>query len=177
MLMSTHPQTTSALDSSQERDPVCGMTVRPDSPHQTTYRGRTYRFCSAGCLAKFTADPERFLAPKPAAAAPTTPAAAEYTCPMDPEVRQPKPGPCPRCGMSLGRVQVAPPATKTAWTCPMHPQIVRDAPGSCPICGMALEPRTISLADEENPELVDMRRRFRVCVALTAPLLLMMLGA
>ena len=66
----------------------------------------------------------------------------------------------------------APPATKTEYTCPMHPQIVRDKPGNCPICGMALEPRTVSLADEENPELVDMTRRFWVSVVLTVPLLL-----
>ena len=68
-------------------------------------------------------------------------------------------------------------AARTQWTCPMHPQIVRDAPGSCPICGMALEPRTITAEQPENPELVDMRRRFRVAVALTAPLVLMMLSA
>jgi Cu+-exporting ATPase len=37
---------------------------------------------------------------------------------------------------------------------------------------MALEPRTISLDDEENPELVEMSRRFWVSVALTVPLLL-----
>src|SRR5436305_13455934 len=58
------------------------------------------------------------------------------------------------------------------YTCPMHPQIVRDAPGNCPICGMALEPRTVSLGEEENPELVDMTRRFWVGVVLTIPLLL-----
>ncbi len=44
----------------------------------------------------------------------------------------------------------------------MHPQIVRDGPGSCPICGMALEPRTVTLEQPENPELVDMGRRFKV---------------
>jgi P-type Cu+ transporter len=55
------------------------------------------------------------------------------------------------------------------YTCPMHPEIVRDAPGSCPICGMALEPVTVSLAEEENPELVDMNRRFWVCLCLTIP--------
>ena len=55
------------------------------------------------------------------------------------------------------------------YTCPMHPEIIRDAPGSCPICGMALEPVTVSLEDEENPELVDMTRRFWVCVLLTIP--------
>ncbi|MCM3902127.1 MAG: heavy metal translocating P-type ATPase [Pyrinomonadaceae bacterium] len=62
---------------------------------------------------------------------------------------------------------------KVEYTCPMHPQIVRDAPGSCPICGMALEPRTISLDEEENHELLDMRRRFRVSVILTIPVFLM----
>ncbi len=55
---------------------------------------------------------------------------------------------------------------------PMHPQIVRDAPGNCPICGMTLEPRTVSLEDEKNPELVDMTRRFWASVVLTIPLLL-----
>jgi len=57
------------------------------------------------------------------------------------------------------------------FTCPMHPEIVRDRPGSCPICGMALEPKTISAADEANPELDDMTRRFWISVVLTVPLL------
>ena len=70
----------------------------------------------------------------------------EYTCPMDPEVRQKGPGACPKCGMALEPVDVAP-ITKAEWTCPMHPEIVRDAPGSCPICGMALEPRTVTLEE------------------------------
>lgn len=64
-------------------------------------------------------------------------------------------------------VVVAKPGAK--YTCPMHPEIVRDGPGSCPICGMALEPVTVSLEDEENPELVDMTRRFWVCLVLTIP--------
>ncbi len=59
----------------------------------------------------------------------------------------------------------------------MHPQIVRDAPGNCPICGMALEPRTVSLeAQEENPELVDMTRRFRASALLTAILVILAMG-
>jgi Cu+-exporting ATPase len=52
----------------------------------------------------------------------------------------------------------------------MHPEIVRDAPGSCPICGMALEPRTVT-AEETNPELEQMTRRFWWSLALTAPIL------
>ena len=61
------------------------------------------------------------------------------------------------------------------YTCPMHPEIVRNGPGSCPICGMALEPRTITASEEgeENPELVDMTRRFWVSAVLTAPLILL----
>ena len=59
---------------------------------------------------------------------------------------------------------------KAQYTCPMHPQIVRDQPGNCPICGMALEPRSVSLEEEENPELTDMTRRFWVGIALSTPL-------
>ena len=55
----------------------------------------------------------------------------------------------------------------------MHPEIVRPSPGSCPICGMALEPKTVSLEDAPNPELVDMKRRFIVSAALTVPLFLL----
>ncbi len=50
----------------------------------------------------------------------------------------------------------------------MHPEIVRDQPGACPICGMALEPMGVG-ADERNPELDDMTRRFWVSLALTLP--------
>jgi Cu+-exporting ATPase len=52
----------------------------------------------------------------------------------------------------------------------MHPEVMRDRPGACPICGMALEPKTITAVEAENPELTEMRRRLRVSVALSAPL-------
>ena len=91
---------------------------------------------------------------------------------MHPEIRQPGPGACPKCGMALELVQPSIPAVKTEWTCPMHPEIVRDAQGNCPICGMALEPKTITTGEEENSELVDMTRRFKVSVVLTVPLVL-----
>ena len=91
---------------------------------------------------------------------------------MDPEVRQPEPGACPKCGMALEPELAAAPVTKTEWTCPMHPEIVRDAPGSCPICGMTLEPRTVEVEEAPNPELVDMSRRFRTSAALALPLLI-----
>ncbi len=100
-----------------------------------------------------------------------------YTCPMHPEVRQNGPGTCPKCGMALEPVEVTPTTTKTEWTCPMHPEIVRDAPGNCPICGMALEPRTVSLEEEESPELIDMAWRFRWSTVLTVPLVYIAMGS
>jgi Cu+-exporting ATPase len=98
-----------------------------------------------------------------------------YVCPMDPEVRESKPGACPKCGMALEPETLAPPAARIEYVCPMHPEIVRPEPGSCPICGMALEPRTVSLEDEPNPELVDMTRRFWISAALTLPIALLAL--
>jgi P-type Cu+ transporter len=109
---------------------------------------------------------------KPGSAGPAV-SGAIYTCPMDPEVRQPGPGACPKCGMDLEREIVAPAPMKVEYTCPMHPEIVRDQPGTCPICGMDLEPRTVTAAPEENVELRRMKRRFWVSVALTVPLLAM----
>jgi Cu+-exporting ATPase len=76
--------------------------------------------------------------------------------------------------------QAPPPAMPSGagkWTCPMHPEIVRDGPGTCPICGMALEPRTVTAEAGENPELVDMTRRFWISLAATAPLLVIAMGA
>ena len=63
------------------------------------------------------------------------------------------------------------PAVGTVYTCPMHPEIVRSEPGACPICGMALEPRTASVGEEVNPELLDMTRRFWISLVFTVPLL------
>jgi len=58
----------------------------------------------------------------------------------------------------------------------MHPEIVRDGPGVCPKCGMALEPTVAALDDGENPELIDMRRRFWVSALFTAPVFLLGMG-
>ncbi len=99
-------------------------------------------------------------------------ASNEYTCPMDPEVRQQGPGDCPKCGMALEPLVAALPVAKTEYTCPMHPQIIRDKPGFCPICGMALEPRTVNVEEEQNLELAGMTRRFWVSVVLTIPILI-----
>ncbi|TRZ86896.1 copper-transporting ATPase, partial [bacterium] len=95
---------------------------------------------------------------------------------MHPEVRQPGPGSCPKCGMALEPVAPVAASTRKEWVCPMHPEIVRDAPGDCPKCGMALEPSTVAGEEEENRELTDMRRRFLVSALLTVPLFLVAMG-
>jgi Cu+-exporting ATPase len=174
--MLRHAHNDGRAASAEVVDPVCGMTIAPDDAvGHVDYKGETYYFCSQSCLDQFRATPEAFLGERQAAT-PTGPAdaAREYTCPMHPEVRQNGPGACPKCGMALEPVDVAP-ATKTEWTCPMHPEVVRDEPGSCPICGMALEPRTVTLEDE-NPELEDMTRRFRWSALITAPILALMVS-
>jgi Cu+-exporting ATPase len=101
-------------DASQARevlDPVCGMTIDPaDAAGQTDYQGTTYYFCHQSCLERFRAAPDQFLEPgsvslrAPRAAPPAAAISVEgveYTCPMDPEVRQAGPGSCPKCGMAL----------------------------------------------------------------------------
>ena len=46
---------------SNARDPVCGMSVnKATSQHRFEYGGETFYFCSAGCRAKFAADPARY---------------------------------------------------------------------------------------------------------------------
>lgn len=62
------------------------------------------------------------------------------------------------------------------YTCPMHPEIIRNAPGNCPICGMALEPKTISIENVQNSELIDMSRRFWISLILTIPILFLTMG-
>ncbi len=163
-----------AQPSGQALDPVCGMTVDPaTAAGSAEYGGQRYYFCSRHCLDKFRAAPQRYMGggPNPRIQR-TAPSGAVYTCPMDPEVRQDRPGTCPKCGMSLEPATVAP-TTKVEYTCPMHPQIVRDQPGSCPICGMALEPRTVTVEEGPNPELADMSRRFWVGLVLGVPVFLL----
>ncbi|HWP26046.1 MAG TPA: heavy metal translocating P-type ATPase, partial [Xanthobacteraceae bacterium] len=70
------------------------------------HEGRAYYFCSAGCLRKFVAEPDKYLNVSPRAmprVEPSRPAPAGtiYTCPMHPEIRQVGPGSCPICGMAL----------------------------------------------------------------------------
>lgn len=145
-------------------DPVCGMTVLPDTKLRHMHEGKTYLFCSSKCLTKFQTSPEKYLNPQPEQSKPA-PSGTMYICPMDPEVRQTGPGSCPKCGMALE--PESPVAAAIEYVCPMHLEIVRSEPGACPICGMALEPR--DAPSEDNAELRDMTRRFWISTALAVP--------
>ncbi len=156
-------------------DPVCKMTIDDkDAASTSAYQGATYYFCSKPCKEDFDKDPKLYLGEK--ALTPIPESASAYTCPMHPEVRQTGPGVCPKCGMALEPVEPTAAAVKTEWTCPMHPEIVRDAPGNCPICGMALESKTITVLEQENPELIVMARRFKIGTVLTIPLVYIAMG-
>ncbi len=62
-----------------------------------------------------------------------------------------------------------PPAAASEYTCPMHPEVRQPGAGSCPICGMALEPVTVSVEEADNPEFIDMKRRFWISLIFTVP--------
>ena len=176
-------------------DPVCGMTVDPArAAGSFEYGGTTHYFCSNGCLAKFSADPQRFLAGareptmqhapivqigglKRGGAEPARRPSSQSSSASPPASSLPSPSALP-APSSLPRAEQAPPlrVPETTYTCPMHPEIVSDKPGACPKCGMALEPRTADLADAPNPELVDMTRRFWIGVALGSPVFLLSMG-
>ncbi|NNE39150.1 MAG: heavy metal translocating P-type ATPase, partial [Gammaproteobacteria bacterium] len=155
-------------------DPVCGMKVKQDTQHTHTYKGNAYHFCCAGCMNKFSADPDAYLSGEKAGcssspAHKTSTHTSGYICPMCPEVHSQGPDDCPVCGMALEPAMPA--MSKTQYTCPMHPEIIEDAPGDCPECGMALEPVTVT-AEEDNVELRDMSIRFWICMVLALPVLI-----
>ena len=161
-----------ALYTPTEIDPVCGMKVVPARAAAKVERdGKTYFFCAASCANKFQNAQE--TAEARAAALTHTTKPKDYICPMDPEVHESKPGPCPICGMALEPAHFSLTTDVVEYTCPMHPQIVLPEPQNCPICGMALEPRVVSVKDA-NPELEDMTRRLIVAVVLTIPLIVRM---
>ena len=82
------------------------MKVDPDKmppPPQSLFEGKSYYFCGPGCKRKFDAQPAEYLKQEPVTPGPkpVTNSHVEYTCPMDPEIRQTGPGTCPKCGMAL----------------------------------------------------------------------------
>ena len=125
------------------------MLVNPQASNfRVEHDGRTYYFCSPGCLEKFHREPAKYLG-------------------SGATLRLPAPAP-------EKPDQVA---TEIDSTCPMHPEVRKRGPGACPIVGMALEtfvaPTPAPGEASADPELANMTRRFRACLALTAPILLL----
>ena len=165
-------------------DPVCGMTVNPDRAAGTVvHDGTTYYFCSKSCVAKFQADPKKYLAgarePMHAPQVLTIGGLKKGTTTASPQPLPPTSAAAsPRLRSSETRGASARQAkdAATEWVCPMDPEVLSDRPGACPKCGMALEPRVADLSDAPNPELVDMSRRFWIGVVLGAPVFLLTMG-
>ncbi len=89
------------------KDPVCGMKVSEPPRTKTEWQGKVYGFCCSGCLAEFQANPSQYsVEQKPRAVKPSGPGSF-YTCPMHPEVKEQKPGLCPKCGMALEPVDIS----------------------------------------------------------------------
>ena len=181
-------------------DPICGMTVNPETaPAKTERDGKTFYFCCPNCLKKFQ---EKVGAITPAnfiqiQRKPADTSAEKFIDPV--------------CGMSVAPETSAgeyefenetfyfcakscltkfrqnpksfleekeeekfeAESEGIEYTCPMDPEIVQIGSGSCPICGMALEPMIITLDDKPDPELVNMTRRFRISAALTIPVFIL----
>lgn len=76
-----------------------------------------------------------------------------------------------------GRTAREPMPSGTLYTCPMDPEIVREGPGDCPICGMALEPMVPTVGEEQNPELLEFRRRLWIGAPLALAVLVLEMGA
>jgi len=67
--------------------------------------------------------------------------------------------------------------TTGIYTCPMHPEVRQEGPGECPICGMALEPELASAETQENPELIDFKKRFFIGLIFAIPIVLLEMGS
>ncbi len=125
-------------------DPVCGMAVESQgTEHRLEYDGQSYYFCSAHCLHRFQAEPEKYHGQNLG-----------------------RDMPAGHAGQRKHSDQQG-----STYSCPMHPEVVQDEPGTCPKCGMELEPRQITAEEEESPDLKSMARRFWVSLVLTVPVL------
>lgn len=163
-------------------DPVCGMTVKDDSPHRLNLDGEELRFCSSGCQQKFertrsTTAPDLKDPVCGMKVTPDSPHSARhngstyYFC--SDGCREKFVADPPKYVNHSDSGKHAHPTSHNSdsdhkkksgdnmYTCPMHPEIRQDHPGSCPKCGMALEPELPSTAKTDveytcpmHPEVV-----------------------
>ena len=128
-------------------DPVCGMMVNPTTAkHRFERSGKVHYFCSAGCVEKFKADPDKYLnQPHPSGLVTLgmpgmsgvgnrftrkLNASASGTITRNPSAHGPV---APNSVADAAR-------PNSAYVCPMCPEVRESKPVACPSCGMALEP-------------------------------------
>ena len=147
------------------------MSVDEATALHAEFGGETFYFCCDHCRKRFLAE--------------SAPAKPDDDC-CGGKSAQDKPGDqapgcCAEkhscCGGNMGGSthSHAPASPASKYFCPMCPGVESDMPGDCPKCGMALErnPAWVAPAggadDDEDAELRDMTRRFRVGAVLTLP--------
>jgi Cu+-exporting ATPase len=86
------------------------MGVLKHAHYRFTFENKEYKFCNEDCLNNFKSDPLKFITDLSETDNDTkandntkqeTKKGTLYTCPMHPEVQQPEPGSCLKCGMGL----------------------------------------------------------------------------
>src|SRR6185503_17284210 len=116
-------------------DPVCGMTVDPArAAGHVDHEGTTYYFCSKGCVAKFSADPKKYLSGvREPMAAPSAPAVLQIgglkrTLTAAPTTKHP----APRAPNVEARTASPEPGIRSPepveYVCPMDPEVLSDKP-------------------------------------------------
>lgn len=170
-----------------KHDPVCGMEVKDDSGHLLQYHEQSWFFCSEKCQKKFEANAEQYTV-DPVCQMFVKPASTQRFNHNDKTYRF-----CSeKCkgkfiinpeayvvgGEPVEKAGAETPSKSSSgqYTCPMHPEIIQDKPGSCPKCGMALEPLDAT-AEDDNTELNDMNRRFKVSAVLSVPVFILAMVA
>ena len=172
-------QQAAAPNKAEVIDPVCGMKVNNSSPHVAEFEEQQYAFCSAGCRAKFVADPAKYIRARKS----STSTRSDGGCCAHQSNSRPTPDTSSHehGARSHHSAHVPPASAKrqpaavadgTIYTCPMHPQIRQFGPGICPICGMTLEP-VMPSSVEDDSEISHVRWKFWISVAFAIPVVLL----
>jgi P-type Cu+ transporter len=140
-----HMNTAAPTSQDSEKDPVCAMDVKVSTArYKTIHNGKEFYFCSAGCLAKFVANPQSILsAPPQQMKSVPTPAGALAVVltpiPLTPTAT-------PASSRIATQTEDSPREEITRYVCPMCPVVQQAKPGPCPKCGMALERQSPAIA-------------------------------
>ena len=140
----TGPSEAAAANANVAIDPVCSMRVNPEKcAGSVNYKGKDYFFCGRSCIAKFQADPEKYLNKTHAPAVQLHGLTVSAKAKTSTEVSG-----VPTGGAAGGK-------SSARYICPMDPEILMDHADTCPKCGMALEleigPAGLSTGAETSP--------------------------